>query len=169
MPATKHKTDPLVELVEDCYDKYGANIHNAALEMAKSIRQSDVLYRQLMEPLLQQACLDKLRGRMRDDRSAIWVMPVASIEALSRVHQLAAGNLMMFRLPTAGNKLLRDSLKDDVADASRFYHTAAQNMKFKSDWLDLITLELPNGITVGDHFTEAQLRELQTTAKPSQR
>jgi len=162
----KTQNATISELAEQSLLKGGGSVHVGAQIMAQEIKNHLDLYVELMDPLVQGACYDRLRRVTRNDREANWTPPNYQGDNTSKITHLAAGTLMMFTLPTAGNKLIKMADRTEIEYAAKWYESSADNMTFKARWLRLVADGLPDGKTVGKHFSETELRKLQEQAGP---
>ena len=142
----------------------GDDVHAATELLHIRISADMELYKLLMDPLVAQACYDKIRTVIRKERGKIWLTPRHVDDPGKRMKHMAAGNLLMFRLPTAGNKLLGQAIKEEVQAASKWYFSQGENMPIKGRWLELIADKMPRGKTVESGLTEQELRRLQYAA-----
>ena len=142
------------------------NLENAAKALVAWVRKDKVLKQALLEPLVEYACYHAVRRCQITSRDKVWNAPPPKpgMSDAQRVEALARSNLMLFALPIANGKLLRDATRAEVSQASDFYGKQATDMAHKSRWLALIGQSLPDGKTVADTLSEDRLRELQEEA-----
>lgn len=134
-------------------------------------RLLDILTPRLREELLadweRRAALDLVRKTAAVERRAAWTPPAApsAAQQAADVRALARGvtaSLMDSRLPGGGR--IADATRADLEKAARFFHSQADDMRWKADWLDRVREATPAGKRVADALDETRLRALQDAA-----
>ena len=142
------------------------DIAAAAKRLQDWVRKNHTLKRALLDPLIEYACYNAVRRQLGEGRRKVWnaPKPVEGMSQADKVAILARSNLMLFALPIANGKLLKDATREEVGQASEFYGKQATDMAHKSRWLALIGQIIPEGKIVGQVLSEGRLSELQDEA-----
>jgi hypothetical protein len=74
--------------------------------------------------------------------------------------RIAVLALLNFRLPTKGNKMLRNASAAEIAEAVSVYERQSGDMKHKAAWLDAVRARVPKGKVVEDVFDDRALTAL---------
>lgn len=74
--------------------------------------------------------------------------------------RIAVLALLNFRLPTKGNKLLRNATAAEIAEAVAAYKRQSGDMAHKAAWLDAVRVRVPKGKVVEDVFDDRALTAL---------
>lgn len=164
---TKHrklKLEPkditVSELAEAAMKEAGGEVLRAARLMEQEIRNNEIKYRVVMDPLVANACYTAVSTICHRNREKVWTAPNYTAGGNGhRVRALAAGNLLMFPLP--GGQYLGEATKAEVTEAADFYGKQANDMTAKARWLAAIAAKLDAKKIVSKVFTEESLRELQ--------
>jgi hypothetical protein len=150
-------------IASECYNTTKGDIQKSVKIMANKIRGDDVLFRALLDPLVESACYTEITHVCRTNRSSIWEPPNYQVGGSGhRIVCLAESNLMAFPLP--GGLPLGRATKEEVMEAAEFYTTQGKDMLQKGQWLKMIAEKLPKGKSVSKVLTEQQLSELQKAA-----
>jgi hypothetical protein len=122
----------------------------------------------VLEDALKLACVEAVGLACRNERKTRgWLPP--NYDAGGNGHRIAAladGNkeiLMNFPL-WFGGKRLKDSTKQEIADAGLRYMKQGSDMVFKGRWLNLVAAKVPDQKKAGEVLTELQLRKLHKEA-----
>lgn len=151
-------------------DRANGIVQDALETLVVKISSDPRAYRQLMDPLLREACYSLIRGVCRKERRVVWNTPQPDAATVKdRIGAVAQGTvhtLMEFQLP--GGPYMRDARKSDIEKAEAFYKNQSQDMGVKAIWFKLIKAKLPDDKKrVADVLTNADLVKLQTKARNS--
>ena len=165
------KTDPVAEAVAQAMVLAKGDRAHAIRLLEGRVRNDPSLRERLIAPLIRKACADVIGEAIRKGRSQAWNRPriVQPNEQRDRVVALATGTLLMFRLPTPGNKPLGEATRAEIAEAVRFYEAQSDDMAFKARWLSLVAQHVTSGKTVRDVMSEERLLELKREASRADR
>jgi hypothetical protein len=159
---TATKINPVTQAAREALLAADNDVLKATEALRQRVKGNPALFRQLMEPLVHDACYDAVRAQCRVQRSAIWSPPVHRADSADRVKALAQSNLMSFPLP--GGLRLGDATREDVVKAREFYASQADSMAHKARWLELVAQSLTGRKTVAKALTETRLQELKEAA-----
>jgi hypothetical protein len=157
------RTD-LRHLAEEFLDDADGDVQRATELMVEKLEDDERLFRQLMQPLLQEACYRVVSEIFRARRAAIWQQPQPSpAEHQSRVRVLANATVTLFDLPLwGGGPLLRDATKTELLEGAHLWMRQGSNMVAKAKFFRLVARALPNDtITVGDSVTLTKLNNFR--------
>lgn len=170
--AKKQKPDIVAEAAKRALDDAEGDVQVGTAKLEGWARLDPALREALTEPLISGACYDAVRAQVRTARKTVWspprtasgpaATPEAKERQTARVHQLAAGNLLMFPLP--GGKPLRDATRKEIGEAADFYEQQSEDMACKGRWLRLVAQSLTGKKTAGEVLSDERLRELQAEA-----
>ena len=164
-PQDDEEVISIASLAAECLHEANGDVQKATALMEAKARSNRAIKAALLEPLLSYACFEACKRSMRSARRAIWSPPVHSGSGgtvtgqAGRVQSLATSNLMMFPLRN-GLPLGRATL-EDVRESATFYAAQGEDMVRKGRWLALIAARIPEGKTVSQSLTEADLRTMQ--------
>lgn len=146
------------EAAEDADD-----LNEAVDRLLDTARRRPDIYALLMSPHEQTAARQVLGGFFRQERRAIWARPVGPDARVAVLANAVGAALMDFRLP--GGLPLAQASSEEVREAAGFYARQAADMAWKGAWLDRIAASLPDGKTVSEEFTEAQLAAMREATR----
>jgi len=156
------------EIATEALEKAKGDVIKATAIMAKRVLDNDVLYHRLMDPLVQNACYDVVRGLIRKNRGQIYNMPQPTPERASLgVLSLATGLLAtLLDFPLPGGKRLGDATRVEINGHVVFYETQSKDMRIKARWLKLVAGRLRrDDVTVAEVLSDKQLRRLKEEAE----
>lgn len=151
--------NPIHALPRRCLKDGNGDVAAATEKMSALIRKDESLFRQLMWPLIDNACYDAIRAECRTQRRKIWETPRYTEDNILAV---ASTRLMDLILP--GGLTLGQAHRNDLLSAAEFYDRQAENMAHKGRFLSAIAEKL-NGRRVNRVLNEADLCELQDETK----
>jgi hypothetical protein len=139
----------------------------AAIDRLESEARNDkFLWRMLTEPFLRQACQLAVENFTtpstgKSSKPAHPSKPVHQDQCGARL-RFAADSLMEFRL--LEGLPLGHAMKSDVVATAASYNRIAQSKMVRAKWLTLIAEKMPDNKTVGDLFTEKDLKRFMKAA-----
>jgi len=140
--------------------KAGGEWKRAAKILRGWMRADTKLYREMMDPLVDQAIHSLLRSLTGDERRASLRVralptltgrptanpdPAFSDGSLRRLAARHLAGLLAFPLPGNGNLLLGDAVRAQVSEAADFYGIQAHGNARRGRWLRLVAGALPDG------------------------
>lgn len=141
----------------------------AAVALLAEARTDAEIYAKLLGPYEMRAALDAVRKAASAARDRVWNAPVVMLERpaesagrLDALVRMNSAMLLDFVLP--GGKRLAEATTEDLRGAATFYGKLANDMAWKSRWLDRIAGGLPQGKVVAEVFDEAALAALKEGA-----
>ena len=138
--------------------------HKALPALVARLKAHKQLYSQVVDKLVERACLDELGNVVRDGRSTIWSGGGASAtEASERVAALARSNLLNFALPNG--KRLANASRAECMEYGDGYLKQGKTMCHLGRWLRLIGQSVPDGKVVHKVLSEERLNELREEAE----
>lgn len=139
-------------------------VPDAVAALVKQIQKSRPLRDQLTAPLLERACTDYVEELHRHHRADVWSAATpAGKDNPGRIHALAAGNLLTFRL--AGGLPVANADRDDLRENSNRYLKQGRTMLHIGRWLRLTAEKVPEGKTVGQVLSAEDLQALKEKAE----
>lgn len=171
------------ELAKRCLDQAGGNIAFAKDQMIRIVLSDDRLFRTVMEPFVDQACLRYVSEVVRNGRKSVWesasTRPVSAVAAEPKKPDLrlveankanvvalataTAKSLMDFALP--GGKALRSANTDEIRKAAQYYSAIEHNSGAKARFLGLVADMVPPNKIAGHVLNDATLLELRAKAE----
>ncbi len=161
----------VMEIARDIWAKSG-DLDESSAMLLKAAKADPELYVALMGPWELRAARTAIRVTFGQSRRAIIhdLKHPSTFERPTgpdnRVHALARAtmtSLMDFPLP--GGMPLSAATKDDLLAGAHFYLERSADMGTKGRWLERIAKALPNGQTVAQKFTEAQVKKIWEEAE----
>lgn len=157
------RTPALTQVIEAALDNAQGLVQQAADEVYDKVTNNDVLYRQLMDPLVKQACYDAVRGYQHNERSAIFAASPqpqtrSPEEQRAAVEALAEGTRKsLLNLPLPSGKRLGDATKAEVLEAARFYTNQGTSMLQRALFFNKIADKLNRNQIVRNVLDESEL------------
>jgi hypothetical protein len=140
------------------------DVQRATKLLARRVRADVVLYRALLDRMVETACYEAVVTVTQRNRDMVWTPPNYDKGGNGgRVRALAAGNALMF-FPLPGGKLLAHANRREIEEAAAFYGKQAADMTWKARWLSLVAKHVEGNKTVAKCMTEQQLAKLQERA-----
>jgi hypothetical protein len=153
------------------YVRARGNMKRAVELLERMIRADDKLYKEVLDPLLHEACVRLIHAANAKQRMTAWTSVEIPTErdGRSAIDALASGtiralNLMDFPLP--GGKPLGDANRQEVIAGARFYAKQANDMAQKAAWLRLVADRMTGRKLVKNCLSVEELLELQEESKP---
>jgi hypothetical protein len=155
-------------LAAACLQRADGNVQQATEEMVARVQSTPALYRTLMDPLVREACYDKIRAACRQERAVVWrttqpdqQQTRRSVAALAEATQMTL--LDNFHLP--GGKVLGDATKSEIEEASRAYLAQSRDEAVKGRWLAMVAKRMAPNFICRQRLTEAALVMLRRRAE----
>lgn len=161
------KTKYIPDLAIKCLAKAKNDVTKATVLMHEMVISDLALYRELMDPLVREACYDAIRRQVRTERGIVWeTRQPTSQESREVIRRLADGitkaTLYYWSLPNG--QRLGNATKPEVMSAAVFYNKQAGDMTVKAKWLELIAKRIKDGRTVKQSISEKKLADLRIEA-----
>jgi hypothetical protein len=138
----------------------------AAVDWLESeARKDKFLWRMLTEPFLREACqlaIENFTAPSTGKSSKPVRQPEPAQDQCGARLRFAADSLMEFRL--LEGLPLGHAMKGDVVATAASYNRIAQSKMVRAKWLTLIAEKMPDNKTVGDLFTEKDLKRFMKEA-----
>lgn len=158
MDGSKHTPSP-AELAQSCMQACQGDLAKAVEMMERKVAANHAVFREIMTPLLREACYTILRKLVRQERRAIWAAPNYTQGGNGERLEVAALTLLDFPLPH--NQMpLRDARRDDVLAGADWYQAQADDMQHKARWLREIATRI-GGATVAKKLSAEALNKLK--------
>jgi len=157
--------------MEALRETQGDRVKAAAL-FRQWVEEDEALYRELLEPLVNDAIWQAIRLAGRVMRTEVWSVqplpsergPRGSVAGLVAMAETRMQSLLDdFRLPSG--IALGDATIEHVVAAAMFYHGQARGNKVKARFLDLVGAAMGNAKQVRDRLSDKKLRDLQARAE----
>ena len=153
----------LNEIVANCQSKHG-DFDNATKALLKVVRKDAALYEEMFVSHEWAVAKEMISGAARHKRKTIWRHHDEAARSASdgRVVALVRSNVSaLLDFPLPGGLPLGSASKLAVSEASEFFNRQASDMSEKGTWLGKIAAKLPEGKTVFEAFSEADLEKLR--------
>lgn len=147
-------------------EEVGGDAVKAAEALQARALQDDSLFREVMLPLVPQACAAIVSSVIRTRRRSICNPIKEATDAAAGAAALQATAQSMLDFPLPGGKLLRHASAEDCKSAAQMYERQAMDMAGKSRFLRNVSLRC-GANTVGEVFTEIELVQLFKRAMQS--
>lgn len=157
----------IAETARECLRKAKGNTAKAHALFRALVDHQPKLRAELLEPLLDQAIEQAIRGAVTVSREKATYIPLtqdqkreqaASVEVLD-------GSLLYFILPCSGGKYLKDAMPDELAPSAQYYFSQRRGYGIRGRFLLLVDKAVKDRKRpVGPQFGLEDLRSLYTRA-----